>query len=84
MNRTRVSCWKLTLGLLAILATGLPGCGTMRPTQEQGYLLEQRRADSEHYLSQTHERYLALLQGLKAEYDDYIAGRQPRARSSTT
>jgi predicted acylesterase/phospholipase RssA len=79
MNRTRVSCWKLTLGLLTILATGLPGCGTMRPTQEQGYLLEQRRADSEDYLSQTQDRYLALLQGLKVQYDAYSAGRQPSA-----
>jgi predicted acylesterase/phospholipase RssA len=79
MHRTRVSYWTLTLGLLTILATGLPGCGTTRPPQEQGYLLEQRRADSEHYLSQTQERYLALLQGLKAQYDAYSAGRQPRA-----
>ena len=79
MHRTRVSCWKLTLGLLTILATGLPGCGTTRPMQEQGYLLEQRRTDSEHYLSQTEERYRALLQGLKAQYDEYIAGRHPGA-----
>jgi hypothetical protein len=79
MNRTRVSCWKLTLGLLTILATGLPGCGTTRPMQEQGYLLEQRRADSEHFFSQTQERYRALLQGLKAQYDAYLAGRHPGA-----
>ena len=54
MNRTRMSCWKLTLGLLTILAMGLPGCGTTRQPQEQGYLLEQRRADSEGVVNLLH------------------------------
>jgi len=47
--------------------------------QEQGVLLAQRRADSEHYFSQTQERYRTLLQGLKAQYDAYRTGRQPAA-----
>jgi len=75
----RVSRRKLTLGLLTILAAGLPGCGgTMRPQQQQEYLLKRRREDSEHYLKQTQERYLSLLKGTKAQYDEYLAGRQAR------
>jgi len=77
MNRTRTFCWKLTLALLTVLAAGLPGCGTTRPTQEQEYLLEMRRKDSEHYITETEERYTSLLRGVKAQYDEYVAGRQP-------
>jgi Patatin-like phospholipase len=77
--RTRFSRRKLTHGLLTILATGLPGCGgTTRPPQAQEYLLERRREDSEHYLEQTQERYLSLLKGTKAQYDEYLAGRQAK------
>jgi predicted acylesterase/phospholipase RssA len=77
--RIRVSRWKLTLGLLTILTTGLPGCGgTIRPMQEQGYLLERRRENSEHYIRETQDRYMALLQSTKAQYDEYIAGRQAK------
>jgi Patatin-like phospholipase len=75
--RTRVSRRRLTLGLLTIPATRLAGCGgTMRPPQEQKYLLERRREYSEQYLSETQERYLSLLKALKTQYDEFLTGRQ--------
>jgi hypothetical protein len=75
--RIRVSRRKLTRGLLTILATVLPGCGgTKRPPQEQEYLLKRRREENQQYLKETDERYLSLLKGLKAQYDEYLAGRQ--------
>ena len=71
------SGWRHTLGLLAVLASGSLGCGATRPTQAQADLLQRRKESSEHYLSQTHDRYVALLQRLKADHDDHLAGRRP-------
>jgi len=67
----------LTPLLILVLATLLPGCGTTRLDQTSAYLAQQRAQYTKNYLDETHERYVALLQRIKVELDEYKAGRQP-------
>lgn len=64
--------------MLPILATvASSGCGGVERTQhDQAYLLERRDDAAESQLTDTRDRFVALLEHIKAEQDAHAAGRR--------
>src|SRR5262245_23302440 len=64
------------VGLFAAALLALVGCsGQRRQAQTQQQLLQTRAATDQAFAEESHQMGAKMLQRLKAEYDDYAAGR---------
>lgn len=65
----------LVLFLATLVAAALAGCGITRKPQTEAALLERRAEYQDVYAHLTKDRYSAMCQRIKAQLDDYKAGR---------
>src|SRR4051812_31402831 len=67
------------LALILLLVSATSGCGsTRREIRDEPYLQNLRDEASARYVTETRKYRAALMERVKGEYDDFLAGRRPK------